>query len=75
MNKNTETRIIGLVPVGTTVTIAHDGHPHNGATVVVTGDNGATGGVAGGGVVWVTYPGDDGPYGISRYTRVTIQSA
>lgn len=71
-NTHTEPVIIGIVARGTRVTITHDGHPHNGETVIVTGANGATGGIAGGGCVSAMSATDTRSFKISRYTRVTV---
>jgi hypothetical protein len=73
MNTTTnEPVIIGLCPRGTVVHITDDRTELNGHTVVVTGDNGPTGGIAGGGVVTCMSATSAASHRISRYTRVTV---
>lgn len=66
-------RIIGTVPIGTYVTVTHDGHPHDGTIALVAYvDPNTTGGIGGGGAVRIESPMGGIIGRVSRYTRVTI---
>lgn len=74
INNDTDTKIIGLVPIGSTVMITDSSdprfpHPWTGRLVTVVSSTGGVGGIGGGGSVKITDESGN-VSDVSRYTRV-----